>query len=178
MNCPVCKSQALSHHELEHGLKACVCSQCSGKWIASYQYWKWKESSGRSLAEETPGTASNLAVEDNTAAKLCPECGHFMRRYPVGHEAGFGLDRCGNCGGVWFDRNEWESLKGRGLHDDVHKIFSEIWQRQVRDAEHVKAMEAFYREKFGAEGYQKAQEIKTWIETHPHQAELRAFLGI
>ena len=39
-------------------------------------------------------------------------------------------------------------------------------------------MEAFYKDKFGADGYQKAQEIKDWIDTHPHKAELRAFLGL
>ena len=178
MKCPVCKNQIMTNQQLEANLSVSVCSQCSGKWIASYQYWKWKEASGRTLPAQEDVQGDDLSVEDNTAAKLCPECGHLLRRYPVGHGIDFGVDRCGNCGGMWFDANEWEVLKSQKLHDDVHKIFSEIWQRQIRDEEHQAATEAFYREKFGSDGYEKAQEIKTWIDAHPHKSELRAFLGL
>ncbi len=178
MNCPVCKEQVMSSHPLEANLSAQVCGRCSGKWIASYQYWRWKEVSGKSLLANHASAAGDIPVEDNTGAKLCPECGHFLRRFPVGQGLGFGLDHCGNCGGTWFDANEWENLKGRSLHDDVHKIFSEVWQNQVRSDEHQAAMEAFYKEKFGEDGYQKAKDLKAWIDTHPNQAELRAFLGL
>ena len=178
MKCPVCKDQVMSNQQLEDNLSAHTCGQCSGKWIASYQYWKWKEVSGKSLSASETIQSSELSLEDDTVAKLCPECGHFLRHFPIGHGIEFGLDRCGNCGGMWFDANEWEVLKGKNLHDDVHKIFSEIWQRQIRDQEHQAAMEAFYKEKFGEDGYRKAQEIKDWIDAHPHKAELRAFLGV
>lgn len=178
MLCPVCKNYSLTSYEVESGLSSQQCSNCGGQWIASFQYWKWRDASGKSLTESPAADSGQCRAEDNTSAKLCPECGHFLRRFPVGHGIEFGLDRCGNCGGMWFDANEWEVLKGRNLHDDVHKIFSEVWQKQVRDEEHLAAMEAFYKEKFGEGGYQKAQEIKTWIETHPHNAELRAFLGL
>jgi Zn-finger nucleic acid-binding protein len=178
MLCPVCKNRSLSIQEVDPCLSSSHCPDCGGRWIASYQYWKWRDVSGKSLPEKQPAKGSDTPVTDSTGAKLCPECGHFLRRFPVGHGIAFGLDRCGNCGGTWFDANEWESLKTRNLHDDVHKIFSEIWQRQIRDEEHHTAMEVFYRKKFGDDGYRKAQEIKTWIESHPHPAELRAFLGI
>lgn len=178
MKCPVCKDRVMSSRPLEANLSAHACSQCFGKWIASYQYWKWKEISGKSLLANCPGSATDLPVTDSTDAKLCPECGHFLRRFPVGQGVSFGLDRCGNCGGTWFDANEWETLKSSGLHDDVHKIFSEVWQNQVRSDEHQVAMEKFYKEKFGENDYQKAKDLKAWIEAHPNQAELRAFLGL
>jgi len=177
MQCPVCKNGTLTDKEVEQALSSKQCPECSGRWIASFQYWKWRDTSGKSLSENPATESGHVKVEDSTKAKLCPECGHFLRRFPVGHGVEFGLDRCGNCGGTWFDANEWEVLKGRNLHDDVHKIFSDIWQRQVRDEEHQQAMEAFYKDKFGDDGYQKAQEIKSWIDNHPHKAELRAFLG-
>ncbi|MHC4551893.1 MAG: zf-TFIIB domain-containing protein [Planctomycetota bacterium] len=178
MNCPVCKDQALTRQPLETNLCSCACEKCKGKWVASHQYWKWKESSGKALTANKPVPGADLPVEDSTGAKLCPECGHFLRRFPVGQGLGFDLNHCGNCGGTWFDANEWENLKNRGLHDDVHKIFSEVWQNQVRSDEHTAAMEAFYKEKFGDEGYRKAVDLKAWIDTHPHNAELRAFLGL
>ena len=178
MQCPVCKNKTLTHQEVESGLSSKGCGQCNGRWIASFQYWKWRDASGKSLQEKPADEGGDLLVNDSTNAKLCPECGHLLRRFPVGHGIEFGLDRCGNCGGTWFDANEWEVLKQRNLHDDVHKIFSEVWQRQVRDEEHQAAMEAFYKDKFGDDGYIKAQEIKNWIGGHPHKAELRAFLGL
>lgn len=178
MLCPVCKKYSLAVNEIETGLSSPQCPQCKGRWIASFQYWKWKETSGRSLSKSNLDSEGDLPVKDNMAAKLCPECGYFLRRFPVGKDILFGLDRCGNCGGMWFDANEWDVLKQRGLHKDVHKIFSEIWQNQVRSDEHKVAMEAFYKEKFGDIGYQKAQETKNWIETHPHKSELQAFLGL
>lgn len=178
MLCPVCQNYSLKQHEIESGLSSSSCSNCGGQWIASYQYWKWRDATGKSLPETPASEGMKAPVKNSTNAKLCPECGHFLRRFPVGHGIEFALDRCGNCGGTWFDANEWETLKSCNLHDDVHKIFSEIWQKQVRDEAHQAAMEAFYRQKFGEDGYQKAQETKVWILSHPHQAELRAFLGL
>ena len=177
MICPVCKDYRLVAEEVEQGLVSRDCPSCKGRWIGSYHYWKWHEVSGKSLAAVPPQDEA-LSVDDSTGAKLCPECGHFLRRYPVGRGVDFGLDRCGNCGGMWFDRNEWETLKSRSLHDDVHKIFSEIWQRQIRDEARQAAMEAFYKDKFGDDDYQKAIAIKHWLNAHPHASTLRAFLGL
>ncbi len=177
MLCPVCKNCSLRAQEIDPGLTSSHCPDCGGRWIASYQYWKWREKTGKSLAEKPTEAGIKPPVKDSAAAKLCPECGHFLRRFPVGHGIEFTLDRCGNCGGTWFDANEWETLKSRNLHDDVHKIFSEIWQKQIRDEAHQATMETFYRQKFGDDGYQKAKSMKAWIQSHPHQAELRAFLG-
>ena len=177
MNCPVCKSIILSRKELETHLQAYECDSCRGRWIASYQYWKWKESSGSRLPDPPAPQQDDLPVHDSTAAKLCPECGHFLRRYPVGEGLDFSLDRCGNCGGTWFDKNEWEILKSRGLHDNVHKIFSEIWQHRIRDDQRRQAADQMYRDKFGTEDYEKIKQIREWIQAHPQQSELLAFLS-
>lgn len=176
MNCPVCKMSALYPKDLETNLPALECGLCSGRWVSSWQYWKWKERSGNDLPPADAESA-DPPVDDSTAAKLCPECGHFLRRYPVGAGLTFSLDRCGNCGGMWFDRNEWEVLKKHGLHD-VHKIFSEIWQHQVLSEEQAKARERLYLDKFGPDDYARASEIKGWIDGHPLKSELRAFLKL
>lgn len=155
---------------------ALECNKCRGRWLGSYHYWKWRDKQGKSLPELPKAERADLPVADSQAAKLCPECGHILIRYPVGYEIDFQLDRCGNCGGVWFDKNEWEVLESRNLHDDVHKIFSAVWQAAVRKETHEKTMQEFYREKFGAADYQKIQEIKSWINNHRLSHELYAFL--
>lgn len=176
MNCPVCRKQPLKVQDIESGLKSQECPNCRGQWIGSYMYWKWKEATGKTLSVE-PKDIGELAVHDNTAAKLCPECGHFLRRYPVGKELGFSLDRCGNCGGTWFDQNEWEALKARGLHKDVHLVFSNMWQNQIRDRQRQQAAEAVYKRIFGPEDYTRISEVKDWLSKHPQRAELKAFLN-
>lgn len=176
MYCPICKHTAMHRNQLEADLTAYECSQCSGRWIASYQYWQWQEKSGKSLLASSASDNTSLAVQDNPKAKLCPECGHFLRRFPVGHGVEFLLDHCGNCGGIWFDKNEWEVLKSCGLHDDVHKIFSEIWQNQVRQEQQTRAVEEMYKTRFGPADYAKITDIKQWLQTHPLRSELLAFL--
>ena len=178
MNCPVCKSTTLFRKQIENQLLASECGTCGGRWIASYQYWKWKDQSGGRLPNPPAPQAGDVPVADTPGAKLCPECGHFLRRYPVGDDLDFSLERCSNCGGMWFDKNEWEALKARGLHNNVHNIFSEIWQSRLRDAAHQQAVEQMYRDKFGAEDYEKIKQIKEWISGHPHEAELKAFLNL
>ncbi len=177
MKCPVCRQVNLNKAELDAGLFAMECERCRGKWIQSYFYWKWREKLGMSFEEIPAEYVTEMEIRDNPNAKLCPECGHFLVRYPVGHQTGFELDRCGHCGGVWFDMNEWEALKARNLHDDVHKIFSEIWQSQVRQDEMARAREAFFREKFGEEDYLRALEIRQWLREHPLSHELFAFVN-
>ncbi len=176
MDCPVCKVGGLFLKEVESDLVGLECRQCEGRWIQSYQYWKWRDGLGDDAPEVPAGEVKELDVDDSTAAKLCPECGHILIRHPVGHGISFELDRCGNCGGTWFDHNEWENLKSRNLHDDVHLIFSTIWQKEVRRQEHEQAMEDFYAGKFGAEDFEKLKEIKAWINGHALKKEVRAFL--
>ena len=176
MNCPVCKSRSLSVEEIEPNLKGLICKNCRGQWIHSYQYWKWHEKFSKSIPEKPYDSDDKLPVQDSTTAKICPECRHILIHFPVGHELDFTIERCANCGGMWFDNNEWQALKQKNLHDDVHLIFSAIWQSQIRKESHRKSMEEFYREKFGPQDFRKITEIKHWLQNHSCRSELLAFL--
>jgi Zn-finger nucleic acid-binding protein len=178
MNCPVCKGYALNVSKLEKGLVAHSCNKCGGSCIGSYHYWQWKDKTGKSLEEKPASDGVDLPSIDSTKAKTCPECDRFLRHFPVGHDIEFGLDRCGNCGGTWLDQNEWKMLKSRNLHDDIHQIFSHIWQAQAKDQEHQKVMDDFYKQKFGESDFEKFKEIKTWLGNHDLQSELKAFLKL
>ncbi len=97
-------------------------------------------------------------------------------KYKVGHGIGFSLNRCGHCGGVWFDKNEWEIMKSRNLNDDVHLVFSEAWQSAVRHEEHQNAMDEILRKQIGDEDLKEIQRVKTWLQGHPKSGELYAYL--
>ncbi|QNN24767.1 zf-TFIIB domain-containing protein [Planctomycetales bacterium ZRK34] len=181
MQCPVCKTASLHNDQLESNLATLSCTACGGHWIKSYQYWRWRDAHGRDLPELPPtpilDEASSVPNAGSaTAPRLCPDCGHFMRRYPVGHETDIELERCGNCGGMWFDASEWESLRERNLHDDVHKVFSEVWQTEVFRRQRAEAREKLLHEMLGAEDLDKVRNIKSWLDKHPRRSELYALL--
>lgn len=182
MNCPVCKTAVLQSESLEENLVTSSCRACGGQWVKSFQYWKWREAHGRDWPELPPGPAPGPEMDrspagsDTKKAKLCPECGRFLTRHPVGHELGFALDRCNHCGGMWFDAGEWEALKRRNLHDDAHLIFTEAWQAQVRHDQARKDYRRLLTEKLGDRDLAEAERIKAWLDAHPQAPTLYAFL--
>ncbi len=78
---------------------------------------------------------------------------------------------------MWFDRNEWEVLKSRNLHDDVHTIFTAFWQSGVRKEEMRKNLDYMYLTKFGEEDYAEIKRVRAWLDEHPRRTELLAYLN-
>ena len=177
MKCPVCDRPGMEWQELEPNLRGLRCPTCGGHWIGAAQYWKWRDQHGASLPERTPEhTEAELPVSENAKAKLCPECQRLLRRFKVGHGTTFVVERCGNCAGVWLDHNEWEALRARNLHDDLHFIFSEAWQAAVAREQREQGREKLLAEKLGAADLKELKRIKAWLDAHPHRSELYAML--
>jgi Zn-finger nucleic acid-binding protein len=174
MNCPVCKNIVLLPGQLEDNLPARGCSRCGGRWVAGVSYWRWLEQRGQAVDDSAP--AAQAEVHDSAPAKLCPECGRFLTRCKVGHGVDFHLDRCANCSGFWFDANEWEILKARALHDDVHFVFSAAWQAQLAQTQRHEAHEQILLEKLGQADFEEIRRIKAWLDAHPRRTELYAHL--
>ena len=189
MKCPACKDMTLEDFELEPGLAAARCGGCGGQWVNGAGYLRWVEARGpkppggasAGAAEATgsgggDGTPAGQAVNDNRKAKLCPECGRFLTRAKVGRGLDFLLDRCGSCGGIWFDAGEWEALRARGLHDDAHFVFSDAWQADVlrrdREAQHDRLL----AQKVGEADWAEIKRVRAWLDGHPHRTALYAVL--
>jgi Zn-finger nucleic acid-binding protein len=98
-----------------------------------------------------------------------------MLRYKVGHGTGIALDQCAACNGMWFDRGEWDLLKGRNLYDEVHLVFTAPWQSAVRKEESRTRLDAIYRQRFGSD-YDEVRRIREWIYGHPERDHIIAFL--
>lgn len=176
MKCPVCRNISLITQELETNLQALRCLDCGGHWLPSARYWEWRDAQDTNLPEVPAEQVEPLPVEDQRKAKLCPECATILVPYKVGHNLTFTLDHCGHCSGVWFDRNEWESLRDRNLHDDVHFIFGHVWQTAVVRAERDQMREERLTRTFGEEDYTELKRVKAWLTTHPRCHEMYAFL--
>ena|SRR5215510_10387384 len=174
MNCPVCKIVSLTRMELDENLPAYACAGCRGTWLSSREYWRWLDAHGPTLPEKQyEGPA--ITPADSSLVKICPECRRLMLRYMVGHGTGIALDQCAACNGMWFDRGEWDLLKGRNLHDEVHLVFTAPWQSAVRKEESRSRLDDVYRHRFGAD-YDEVKRVREWIHGHRECEQIIAFL--
>ena len=151
MNCPNCKNNILTNHRIEENLSAEVCESCGGYWVSSKNYETWLEAHGEILPEIPASEDSETTIPQFQPARLCPRDKRIMIKYKIGHSIPFTIDRCGDCGGVWFDKDEWETLKSRNLHDELSKIFTDQWHEDISHKETRKTFEKIYAEKFGAD---------------------------
>ncbi len=175
MKCPACGESELRPVELDQGLPAKECGKCGGRWLGSTEYWAWIEKAGTNQPER-PADGGVPQISDSKHIKICPTCGHLLIRFRVGHGTGFSLDHCGTCNGVWLDRNEWETLKVRNLHDDIHRIFTAEWQGAIHAEARRTALERIYRQNFGDADFAEVQKIRAWIDAHPKRRALLAYL--
>jgi Zn-finger nucleic acid-binding protein len=174
MNCPVCKSSELSPTDLESGLPAFRCDNCNGQWIRGAQYWKWLEEHPN-LPERADGD-THLTLAEPGKPIDCPECRFRMVKYLVGRGFSFTLDHCQGCKGIWLDRNEWEALKARHLHDDVNSMLTAFWQDEAQKEVRKKRMEQIYLGRFGHEDYAEIERIRVWLGTRQNKQDLLAYL--
>jgi Zn-finger nucleic acid-binding protein len=174
MKCPLCKSHTMNPVELAPDLMGSACGTCSGVWIARAKYdaWRARHPGDR---PETP-VASQITEPPSRKAALCPQCGHLLLPYRVGHGLPFSIDYCGACGGVWCDRREWDAIRAKNLHDNLHDIVSTHWQTAVRRADVQEAIEQTYKRLLG-EAYGKAAELRNWMREHPQKSLILAYLS-
>lgn len=175
MNCPVCKSYELNSSDLESNLTAYKCPNCRGNWIRGAEYWKWLEAHGPNLPERDDRD-SGLSLAEPGVAIDCPECRFRMVKYQVGHGFSFTVDQCDGCKGIWLDRNEWDALKERNLHDDLNAMFTPFWQAQAQKENRRRHLEQIYVNRFGEADYAEIKRIRAWLGAKTNKEEFLAYL--
>jgi Zn-finger nucleic acid-binding protein len=175
MNCPICKSFELAPTDLESNLNSYKCLNCQGNWIRGAEYWKWLEAHGPNLPERDDRD-SGLSLAEPGVAIDCPECRFRMVKYLVGHGFSFTVDQCDGCKGIWLDRNEWDALKERNLHDDLHAMFTRFWQAQAQKENRRRHLEQIYVNRFGEADYAEIKRIRAWLAAKTNKEEFVAYL--
>lgn len=175
MNCPVCKTTEIVTAQLDDNLTCLNCETCGGNWIRGAEYWKWVEQHGSELAERVHETES-LSLAEPGLPIDCPECRFRMVKFLVGRGLGFTLDHCEGCKGIWLDRNEWEALKKRNLHDDLNLMFTVFWQNEANRSARKRRMQDIYTGRFGADDYAEIKRIRSWLDPKVNREELLAYL--
>lgn len=176
MHCPSCLSAPLTPHDIEPALQVLSCQTCKGYWMPSAAYWQWLETK-HDIAEAIKEDSSfSVDLRDSRHAMLCPDCGHILIKFKVGHGIDFWLDHCKACYGVWLDQYEWEVLRAQGLHIELHRICTGDWQKQRHASEQQAWFEQTYGEKFGCDDYAEVKKIRQWLNLHPKKSDLLAYL--
>ena len=176
MDCPVDRG-ALRRAELDSGLPAFECSRCDGRWVRFGDFLGWRERQPGEVPETPSHDSVAVTPEPSpTGPRRCADCGHLLTRYRVGHGVAFALDQCGRCNGVWLDAGEWEALRGRGLHDNLHQVFGPGWQHGVRTEEQRRATEAQFERQLAAPDFARTREFGAWLAEHPRRSEVLAYL--
>lgn len=174
MNCPICSYTTLKETETTDGLKIFNCEKCGGNYLKYQDYNSWLKSyDSNCLAKEGNTVKPEF---DSKQAKLCPECGRILIKYKIDKDTDFFIDYCKSCGSVWFDKDEFEFIKNKGLHNKIHLFFTGNWQQNIKDSEKKDFLFKKYTEKLGESDHKKIQEIKSWIDNHEKKKDLIAYL--
>lgn len=176
MKCPQCKGYALEPAQLEPGLIAAGCPNCQGTLLPlmNYRFWIERHHPEQLHANRSVETAQ---VEDVKDAKSCPKCARFMTKYQIGNEIKNRLDLCANCDEAWLDKGEWSLLKELDIADQLPRIFTDAWQRNLRRERQENLQKKRYTELLGEAGFQRLEEFKNWFDAHPRKADIQLYLN-
>jgi len=139
-------------------------------------YFLWKEKHGCTVRPLPAEYEARLADDSAQRTLLCPASGGMMLRYRVGHGLNFQIDRSPTTGGVWLDAGEWEALKSKGLHDEMHLIFTAPYQKRVREERFNIQLQENFKTRIGEGDFEKVREFKAWLSGHAKRRDVLAFL--
>ncbi len=158
----------MSKVALDQGLEAFHCPDSGGHYIPAACYMQWLEKQPARLPHLSETATEIEETNDASAARLCPESGTLMSRFKVGHGFTFSVDRS-ITGGIWLDGGEWEALRQRNFHDEIHLVFTAPWQRQVRDQQAQATYEHRLQSALGADLVARLESLRAELADHPHR---------
>lgn len=97
------------------GQRVAICARCGGLWceVSQWDVSTWGEPPPEPIPHVVP-------TAGDAAARSCGQCRSRMAIVPIPEIIDLRLDRCLTCGGVWFDRGEWDKI------DAMH-----VWKGQL-----------------------------------------------
>jgi uncharacterized protein len=98
--CPKCKKKTLSYFNTSEGVVLDFCEECSGIWFDKDELASYIE-----LSADIPEIKEMKKAARKTDLK-CPKCEGILEELPFSSKTEFLVDRCGSCGGIFFDAGE------------------------------------------------------------------------
>lgn len=174
MHCPKCKNVSLRPTKLEADLSAAGCSSCGGALVSLLYYRDWAERHEEPL-EHSEGAL--VETDDTKTALACPKCGKLMTKFHIDGASDNRLDLCGSCDEAWLDKGEWALLKALELANKVPQVFTDEWQRKVRQDVMENSRQERLTALVGEELTQAVEAFRQKIKDHPNKQEILVYLG-
>ena len=172
-HCPSCHQGSLQYDRLDGRLLCQTCNHCGGHWILLTDYLRWQAEAPLQPVDGAPAT---VEAEDSKQALICPVSGKLMLKYRISSNSSHRLDLSPAVNAVWLDPGEWQLLKQEGLAARLNSIFTDPWQRQIREQSARETFTVLYRRQFGEEAYQQLKTFREWLDTQEKRSEMLAYL--
>jgi len=177
MQSPRDPKATLVRTELEPALFAFRCPSSGGLWIDGEAYWNWvRAQPGFPKPIESDAGEPVEAAEDSGQPLLSPRSGRLMRKFAVGYELEFRIDFDRASSGFWLDAGEYETLRARNLHDELHLICSPEYQKKLASLAASRASDRRLVELIGAETCAKIDAFSDAVRGHPKRSLVLAYL--
>jgi Zn-finger nucleic acid-binding protein len=161
---------------IEENLPAMACSNCNGSLVSLLYYRHWTETQRPAAAANEVSAAAIVDTTDTAMAMTCPKCQRIMTKYRLSGNVANRLDVCGRCDEVWLDAGEWELLESLQLNLKVAAVFTDKWQRRIRQENSEDARRRTMVRLMGEADTQRVEEFREWLSRHEHKSQIMAYL--
>ncbi len=166
MNCPKCKTTELKKPNLNSPY---FCKECKGMWLSNNENSNLTDITFENI--EVDSTSEN---DDKTG--LCPSGHGIMIRAKVDIDEPFYLEKCTACGGIWFDKGEWQRIAENSLSDNLSNIWSKSWQKKQSEVKNRKSFLEMNQKLLGEEIFNNIINISKKLKDHSDKDRAIALL--
>lgn len=147
------------------------CPRCEGLWVEPKGVLRLAD---QEAELDPPASETDEEVDRRTGT--CPEGHGILGRTRVEVDEGFYLDRCGTCGGLWFDKGEWQRLARRELLHRIPDFWTQAWQRQQRGRRQREDYLDWIATEIGWDLKTRIDELVEILRDHPRRSAAIAYL--
>lgn len=167
-HCPKCRTTTLVSPSARAS-RLLRCPSCRGHWLPTDEA---RVEAVYDLMESDDTIRPGLPTDEKTG--LCPSGHGILIRAKVDLDEPFFLERCADCGGIWFDKGEWNKLARSHLLTNL----SELWNPARRWRVHKEKAEAAYFEllrlELGDAVFDGIETLAQQLRDEPEQKRLAA----
>jgi Zn-finger nucleic acid-binding protein len=175
MKCPHCHTTDLAPTMIEEFLPAMGCGTCHGALVSLLYYRHWAEEQ-KEPAAEPARAAPTVETTDTTEAITCTKCSRVMTKYKISGAVTNRVDVCSTCDDAWLDGGEWELLEQLQLSDKLPAVFTDTWQRKLRQEGSDRMRQDLLRKTIGDADANKVESLRTWLNEHPAKSAILTYL--
>ena len=174
MKCPRCETSDLAPTLIEEYLAAMACGQCGGSLVSLLYYRHWAETQKPETSPSSDAAVSR--PRDTTTALMCPKCSRVMTKYKLVGSVDNRIDVCATCDEAWLDDGEWELLEQLQLSHTMPSIFTDAWQRRLRNEKTEDTRRSILKTTIGEVAAAKVEEFRVWLNEHKRKSTILTYL--